>query len=141
MENSAVAKVMSFLFMKRAPPRLIVLPFGALTFVSIEVLLGSSWLLIAYGQDLLRTIGLRFLALRLVLGFLSLFIIFLTTFASFLRVLIISIDDFGPLDYFISSSVTISHLEEFGYSSGRVQSDVLRNPSTTDSLFEDSDNR
>ena len=77
LENSAVAKVMSFLFMERAPPRLIVLPFGALTFASIGVLLGTLWLLIAYGQDLLRTIGLRLLALCLVLGFLDLLSFFL----------------------------------------------------------------
>ena len=45
LENPTVAKVVSFLFVERAPPRLVVLPFGALTFVSIGVWLGALMIL------------------------------------------------------------------------------------------------
>ena len=30
LENSTIAKIVSFLFMERKPPRLVVLPFGAI---------------------------------------------------------------------------------------------------------------
>ena len=110
---------MSFLFIERTPPRLVVLSLGALTFASIGILLGTSWLLVAYGQDLFRTIGLRFLAIRVVLGFLNLFIL-LATSAYFLEILVISIDSFVPLDCFCSSRVSIGQLEKFGDSSRRI---------------------
>ena len=131
---------MSFLFMERTPPRLVVLPLGALTFASVGIWLGTSWLLIAYGQDLLRTVGLRFLALRLALGFLGLLIL-LATFACLLRNFVVAIDGVVPLDCFSSSRISTGHLEEFSDSSRRIQSDVLCYPSTSDSLLKGSDKR
>ena len=49
LENPAVAKIMSFLFMERTPPGLVALPLEALTFAPFEVWFGTSRLLIAYG--------------------------------------------------------------------------------------------
>ena len=132
---------MSFLFMERTPPRLVVLPIGALTFASVGVWFGISWLLIAYGQDLLGTVGLRLLTLRLVLGFLGLLVLLFATFARLSRGIVLPIDGVVPLDCLRSSRIPIGHLKEFGDSGRRIQSDVLRYPSTADSLLKGYDNR
>ena len=92
LENSAVAKAVSFLFMERTPPRLVVLPIGALTFASVGVLFGTAWLLVAYGQNLLRIVGLRFLTLCLVLRLLGLLLLLFATFAWLSRIIVFSID-------------------------------------------------
>ena len=42
LKNPAVANIMSFLFMERAPPRLVVLPLRAVTFASIGILFGTA---------------------------------------------------------------------------------------------------
>ena len=57
LENSAIAKVVSFLFMERAPPRLVVLPIGALTFASVGVWFGTSWLLSLMAKTSLESLA------------------------------------------------------------------------------------
>lgn len=141
LEYSVVVKIMSLLFMERPPPRLVVLLLGVLTFSSIKVWLGALRIFIAHDQDLLGTIGLKLLALFLVLGFLGLLIILLTTFAHLLKKFIFLINSVVPLNRFGGGSISINHLEEFGDSGGRIQGDVLRDPSTMDSLLESSDDR
>ena len=117
--SSCEGHVLPF-FMKRAPPRIVVLLLMALTFASVGVWLGTSWLLIAYGQNFLGTVGLRLLTLRLVLGFLGHLILLLDTFVRLLRNLIVSINSIIPLDCFSSSRISISHLKELDNSSRRI---------------------
>ena len=80
--------------MERAPPRLVVLPLGVLTFALVGVWLGTSRLLIAYGQDFLGIVGLRFLTIRLVLGFLGLLVLLFATFAWLSRSITLAKDHF-----------------------------------------------
>ena len=120
LENSAIAKIVPFLFVEMAPPRLVILSLGVFDLALVGIWLETPRLLIAYGQDFLRTISLRLLAFGLVLGFLDLFVLLLATFTSFLRNVVVSIDVFVPLDCFRSGGISIGHLEEIDDSSQRI---------------------
>ena len=111
LKNSAVAKVMSFLFMERTPPGLVVLPIRALTFASVGVRFGVSWLFVVYSQDFLGTAGLRFLTFSLVLGLFRFFVLLFATFAWLSRGIVFPIDRVVPLDRLRSSCISIGHLK------------------------------
>ena len=95
-------------------------PIGALTFASVRVWFRTAWLLVAYGQDLLRTIGLRFLTLCLVLRLLALFLLLFATFTWLSSSIVFSIDGIVPLDCLRGSRISIGHLEEFSDGGRRV---------------------